>query len=1195
MRSARWVLGAVLLSCLPGMILAQTTDPDLRLLADQNGAAPNVMVLFDTSGSMQHALWHADFDPKKFHDTDSPCDIKVLAKKVVGQCPGSGRTDNVCPENDLAGYTLLGDPYVLRAGDEITCNFDDFIDGCGDTPSEFKCKKNFWGDLSITLPDIDNADDVDPSDSSIIDEPNESTYWSPNYIHWFMKELAATGKFPKPMPTETRKIAAKRVLKDLIKEMNPVRPDGTIDQKIRFGIAGLHTSKLGVSNGGYVIEPIADGNTNTLLTTLRSDKVTASTSTPLSEALVDVGRYYVGNYANPAGGNGLGTYKVYNRNTTDGGTTGSPPPSPLDPDVLCRANYIIILTDGDPYNDANDHHGSAFLDTFGEDYDKDSNKNNSSDLNDTLDDVAAYLNKEDLVANSVMPGKQNIVTYTIGFALDSKLLQDTATNGDGQYFSASTASDLATQLRSSLEDIVLRGGSFTAAAVPTSQSGSGNGFYTAYFEPRPRGQIYQGHLQAYRLDDNADIIGKDGKNALDAVTGKFIEPRNTYFWDASETLADPNNPRNLFYTRGTTRDVFETGSIFAADVGLQDTDLPNYPSLPTGPFANAEALTDAIVGYVEGNDGFDEDADGIVTERREIVLGDIFHSSPTVIGPPPFNRVTEQGYGPINDTNAFLSRYSKRDRVIYAGANDGMLHAFDAGQIKSGDDPSTPTVTETEYYDIGTGLERFGYVPGFLLDSLPSLKQYTAKPFFVDGVPVVADAWLPSSAGKTAKDPLEWTTALVVGMREGGKGYLALDITDPDATGGAHGPYPRLLWEFSDPAEPLGNTWSKAVITRVKLKGGFGADYCGIPDGDGAVTPAAPGDCREEWVAIFGAGYSQQGDPSATNFLSDPNDSNWVDDSKGIFIVSLATGKVLARASYDSSSTILAEMKYAFPSEPAVLDLDFDGFADVLYIGDTGGQLWKWDLSAVGAKNSSGRVPTSVWPVDRFFVAPTASNGHRRSFFYPPAAAYANGKLVLALGTGERTNLTYANDPAVDANHFYVIADPKPTGSGAFSSTPYDLSDLSLLNGSSSDPDKTDLGFYLVGAANEKFITDSLALTGYLVTASYVPDLGTSTSMCEVRGDAMLYIFSIKDGAGFFTSPTATSDSSRVLRVGSGLPSAPRVATKTKKGKTPGPDDPPEEDVTEVILQTSDGGIGKKTGPKQMVKPVDLVFWEQTN
>src|SRR5215510_4737044 len=121
-----------------------------------------------------------------------------------------------------------------------------------------------------------------------------------------------------------------------------------------------------------------------------------------------------------------------------------------------------------------------------------------------------------------MPLKQNVVTYTIGLTLDVQLLKDTANAGDGEYFTANTANDLGDHLRTSLQDIVLRAGSFTAAAVPASRSAFGDGFYTTYFEPQRRGTMYIGHLQAYRINENFDIVGPDGLSALDPVTGALV-------------------------------------------------------------------------------------------------------------------------------------------------------------------------------------------------------------------------------------------------------------------------------------------------------------------------------------------------------------------------------------------------------------------------------------------------------------------------------------------------------------------------------------------------------------------------------------------------------------------------------------------------------------------------------------------------
>jgi type IV pilus assembly protein PilY1 len=421
----------------------------------------------------------------------------------------------------------------------------------------------------------------------------------------------------------------------------------------------------------------------------------------------------------------------------------------------------------------------------------------------------------------------------------------------------------------------------------------------------------------------------------------------------------------------------------------------------------------------------------------------------------------------------------------------------------------------------------------------------------------------------------------MTGMRNGGRGYLALDVTDPNADAtDDHGPYPKLLFEFSDPNQPLGLTWSRPVIGRVKLKGGFTEDNCGAPDGDGA-TALVAGNCRERWVAIFGGGYLEQGDPNIpASFLTDPNAAGWTAASKSLFIVALDTGQVLARASFDSTSTTLREMKCSFPSEPAVLDINFDGFADLIYIGDTCGQLWKWDISAVAQPTTTGMVSLSTWPIGRFFTAPAGSNGHRRSFFYPPTASLVNGVLTLGIGTGERTNLEYQSVVNNDENQFYVIQDTTPTGTGAFTGLPLTISSLTELNDQVEDPDPADKGFFLRGQANEKFVTDSITFGGFIIAASYTPSFSASdpNGECEAQGDATLYIFGVADGAGYFDD-AGDVNATRRLVVGAGLPTSPSI---TVAGN-----------LTKVVLQTSDGRVIRTNGPNGAGDPVELIYWRQ--
>jgi type IV pilus assembly protein PilY1 len=508
-----------------------------------------------------------------------------------------------------------------------------------------------------------------------------------------------------------------------------------------------------------------------------------------------------------------------------------------------------------------------------------------------------------------------------------------------------------------------------------------------------------------------------------------------------------------------------------------------------------------------------------------------------------------------------------------------MLHAFMAGRYQVGNDPMTPE-NETSYYDMGTGIEKFGWVPRAVFPTLKQLTLKGAHPVYVDGAITVADAWFPASPSDVAKETDEWATTLVVGMRNGAESYLALDVTDPNETDSdePHGPYPKFLWEFADPNEPLGRTWSKAVITRVRLRGSHADDHCGPSNGDGAAGPAQPGNCREEWVAIFGAGYLEQGDPSATGFLSDPNAPSWEDDSKGIFVVSLKDGQVLARVSYEPGTGPTAQMRYSLPSEPAVLDLNFDGFADVVYIGDTGGQLWKWDLSATGVRDMTGRVPTSVWPVNRFFVAPPALNGHRRSFFFPPTASFVGGKLVLALGTGERTKPDYRTTGG-DENRYYVIQDRTPTGTGAFVGLPLTETNLTPLAANGVDTNPLDFGYYVIADRDEKYLGDSLVFSGFVITTSYVPKPPNPAAPCDGGGEGRLYIFSLGNGAGFFAASEPGLIDSRRVTLGAGMPSSASITVSGNEAQ--------------VGVQMTDMSRKGRKAPPPDNAPVDVIYWQQ--
>jgi Tfp pilus tip-associated adhesin PilY1 len=703
-------------------------------------------------------------------------------------------------------------------------------------------------------------------------------------------------------------------------------------------------------------------------------------------------------------------------------------------------------------------------------------------------------------------------------------------------------------------------------ATPVGRSSGNTPFYHAYYDTTS----YEGHLEAYKVTPGG-TLEDDSLPPIDPIDPATNLPKaaRTPFWDAGIVMRTDVS-RNLYTTDPVTglRGLFDTANANLDDIAL-DIDvgeIASYPNNPASGVTTLALLRDAIIDYVHGKDTFDEDGDLDVSEMRSAVLGDIFHSNALFVGSPTTILAHEDGY------DGFLSAYGQRDRVVYAGANDAVLHAFDAGAWWDPHDPSA--------FNPGTGDELFGYVPGLLL---PLVKQ-TPKtvdifgkrlvPGFVDGSTVAADAWLGDGTGTdVTKEATEWATVLLSAYREGGRGYLALDVTDPAAVGPPHGPYPKLLWEFTD--GKMGQSWSRPVITRVKIRGGGAGDHCGWDDGDG--------NCVERWVAIFGAGHEPNNDPNDSSYLADHTNAAWSNRGKALFMLDLHTGDILAEVAFDPTVGSGTEtMKYGLPSAPAVLDLNGDSFGDVVYIGDTSGQLWKWDISAVGVDGADADTLVDNFPSGVFFktdpVVLASGESHYRSIYAPAAGAYVNGVLHLAFGTGERRDTLYGGEVGVDDNNrFYVVEDATPTGF-ATPLTPLTEAALTDITADATDPDPTDSGYYVVAEEGEKFFNDVLIFAGHVIAVSYVaPDPYPTCG----PGEAVLYAFKISNGRGFFDFNATSEAADRRLSIGVGIPSSPRVTVAS---------DPTND---KIFITTSEGEVLIVQPPLRDPPEASVIYWKQ--
>ena len=353
---------------------------------------------------------------------------------------------------------------------------------------------------------------------------------------------------------------------------------------------------------------------------------------------------------------------------------------------------------------------------------------------------------------------------------------DTSTwdrDGDGipdTYHFATDPASLQESLARAFE-IILEAGSATSVASDSTRLETGTFVYQASFES----DDWSGELIA--LDPSED---------------------NSVVWRASERLAAQAQNLATRAARVFTYDP-ETGArgqgrLLNSSYVLDR--LENAPNLPPGNY-DLSALIEYLLG-----DRANEESQGGPFRDRGGVLGDIVNSQIVL------SATRNEGWWRLGDDigaeylEHVQAKVDAERSVIFVGANDGMLHAF------NGKD----------------GTPYFSYAPSAVLDNLPEYADPNyGHRFFVDGQLAVADAYIPDRGG--------WRTVLIGALAAGGKGVFALDVTNPQSF-----TVDDVLWEFTDQRnnidDSIGHVWGTPTITRMK---------------DGT------------WVTIIGNGYNSAG------------------------------------------------------------------------------------------------------------------------------------------------------------------------------------------------------------------------------------------------------------------------------------------------------------------------------------------------
>ncbi|MFI5338918.1 MAG: pilus assembly protein, partial [Candidatus Methylomirabilales bacterium] len=376
--------------------------------------------------------------------------------------------------------------------------------------------------------------------------------------------------------------------------------------------------------------------------------------------------------------------------------------------------------------------------------------------------------------------------------------------------------------------------------------------------------------------------------------------------------------------------------------------------------------------------------------------------------------------------------------------------------------------------------------------------------WFVDGSPVVADVKVQMQSAYVTDSVAQWRTIVIVGERRGGNTYYALDITN---TGSA----PTLLWSFTDP--DLGETYSTPIIGTIKMADG-----------------------STKYVAFMGGGYEEGHD----NTLG-----------KAVFAIDIATGSKLWE--YKNASGATDDRKYmnfSFPADMTAVDLNNDGFIDRLYIGDVGGQVWKFDLSAP-ATLTSGQV--SNWTGKRLFQADSSeANPPAAGEYYPTQPiwdaiipAYDQNKNVwIYFGTGDRDHPDNTNTVP---NRFYGIKDNTTMTNGGA------ITEANLVNVTSNNGTPIQ-GWYMTLGAQERVLSTANVFNTIVYFTTFTP---TSTTTCG-SGGGTANLYAVQEVTGYAAldwsnsaTPLTTTNASvtRSMTIGTGIPSKP-VIVITASGAT---------------------------------------------
>ncbi len=609
------------------------------------------------------------------------------------------------------------------------------------------------------------------------------------------------------------------------------------------------------------------------------------------------------------------------------------------------------------------------------------------------------------------------------------------------YFFARNPALLATQLGQVLEDIASRVSSATNAALFANSSTGTGAIYQALFQPsldvNGRSVSWGGILYSLFIDSKGHTREDGNGNAqlddysTDNIVELFFDPNAgqttvqrytsdddgvtriakgsltslsslATIWDAREQLALLNNLTGQRTYQGLASGGrhmltwLDNNNNQRVDSGEQLPFVPGSFSGKEGYLGVSASEVTTVVNYIRGAEQpgtrsrtIDFDDDGHDEVWR---LGDIVHSTPRLVAAPDSRydaRYRDSSY------RAFRNQYLNRRHMLYVGANDGLIHAFNGGFWQESTYSYQRRGEDSEVQH-PLGAELWSYAPMNLLPHLRWLAE-TDYPhvYYMDSEPMVFDA---NIFPDDSDHPGGWGTVLVMGMRLGGgaikvkvagvdhtmrSAWVVLDITNPEKP-------PQLLAEISHPE--LGFTTSRPALVKRRVAG---VDASGEADWDSPL--------QNQWYLVFGSGPAGSNSPALRSAL----EQGTSDQNLRVFVYDLKNKSLVS-----GFDPLVTSFSATYAGEMVAEDWDHDYQDDAVYFGtvETGGnrlagKLLRLKLTAMLGNSTLDVFLDAGQPIMAAPLTLSDKSGH-----------------WLYAGTGRL--LTNSDNRDTSANYFYGVQEP---------------------------------------------------------------------------------------------------------------------------------------------------------------------------